>query len=1466
MVEGLENRQMLAANLLDNGSFEDSVISSNWALRDSIPGWTNETNNKFELQRGILGGASDGAQHLELASTGNSTISQTVDTVPGDVYSLTFAFAGRPNTIEAENALDIDVIDANTGEPLVRDLISNAPNGWQSHQYVFVASGTSAKVAFSDVGINNGLGTFLDNVSLVADDTIPAPAQNPVPDNLLVNGSFEQLVVPGGWKLFNNIPGWTNETNNKFELHRGILGGASDGAQHLELASSGNSTISQTVDTVPGDVYQLSFSFAGRPKTSPAENALAIDVADSDTEELLVRQLISTRANGWTAYDYTFVASGTSAKVLFSDVGIDNGVGTFLDNVSLERVDNPVFPIENPVSDNLVVNGSFEHLMVGSKWQLFDAIPGWTNETNNKFELHRGILGGAADGSQHAELASTGNSTIFQTVGTVPGEAYELTFSFAGRPGTSAVDNVLDVSVIDGETDAVLTSDSLSTAPNGWELYRYVFIATGASTKIQFADTGIENGLGTFLDNVSLFGNAVIGPQVEHDLPNIEVPLGSVMTTIGLSHYFEDDVTADDDLTFEIMSNSDATLVTPSVSGTSLSLAYDGTTTGSSEIRVRVTDTDGASTDATIDVSVSDGLSSPVRVDVSLALDTGADTSDNITADPTLLFLPIGDLDSGNVTIEVDHDHDGVIDFASDAIADGETSAYDPRTVDALFGETFGLKNVSYRYTHSDASSGISSTSDWQTFDFELYELPTSTFAVTDFGLANDTGADDTDGTTSDATVTGTVASGAGLTVEIDTDGDLVADELIVVEDDGTFTYAPSDDLDYGDYTTSVRVREWSDVENTTLYSEWTTTDFTLASDVSIDGPASIIDGDTYTLTLDPHGLSITEWTIDWGDGTTQTVNGMENDAAYEFPHVGYFDIAVTATDGDETYTANAMRVIVDHVPGENLICNGDFSEPEVTHNSGWDIFGEIPCWTLDSGPSFELQTYGQNDQRLELDADVNGHDGPNPDDEQGHVTISTEAVSVLPNRYYALLFTAEPRRQNEVGDDGSVVTDNEVLVTISGGTIVEIGGEEYESDDRTSYQFDASAVQPGEILLKTDGSGSFSVSFEDVSDKDDTFGPYLDDVFVVRRNHAPIYAEPYVEIEFQDDAEIIEAITENAPIHRSIADDPDGDPLTYTFVADPPVAQVDARSGDVTLSPDVLLYDSHSISLQIHATDSYGDYDTQFVQIRVSKCNGKVPTFFGPKKAAVQVDLTNATNASESDRKNAVRAKVEAAMSTLIGNAPDRVSLLQSIQYNSGGANGPNVYSANSVNGFAGFAIATHLDASPLPADSQGNVYIDASGTKIAVVLFYAFYDNDPNRRQVLKFSDGNRTLRIQGPSSTAEHESWHSTGVPGSKYTEWQRRFGISVPGTKRKDGFRSAFFRARSNVTNDVRCAKLTTPHSDDAQEAIDIVRASIEANYISQDAMDKLYDAASWHRNPQFITGGIEYEYDGEYTIR
>ena len=33
MVEGLENRQMLATNLLDNGSFEDSVISSNWALR-----------------------------------------------------------------------------------------------------------------------------------------------------------------------------------------------------------------------------------------------------------------------------------------------------------------------------------------------------------------------------------------------------------------------------------------------------------------------------------------------------------------------------------------------------------------------------------------------------------------------------------------------------------------------------------------------------------------------------------------------------------------------------------------------------------------------------------------------------------------------------------------------------------------------------------------------------------------------------------------------------------------------------------------------------------------------------------------------------------------------------------------------------------------------------------------------------------------------------------------------------------------------------------------------------------------------------------------------------------------------------------------------------------------------------------------------------------------------------------------
>ncbi len=88
---------------------------------------------------------------------------------------------------------------------------------------------------------------------------------------------------------------------------------------------------------------------------------------------------------------------------------------------------------------------------------------------------------------------------------------------------------------------------------------------------------------------------------------------------------------------------------------------------------------------------------------------------------------------------------------------------------------------------------------------------------------------------------------------------------------------------------------------------------------ITLAGPPSVAEGATYTLELsavDP-GHTVSGWTVNWGDGTTQGVAGDPSAATHTYatgPH-GY-TITATATDDAGTYAAaNAVAVAVTHVP-----------------------------------------------------------------------------------------------------------------------------------------------------------------------------------------------------------------------------------------------------------------------------------------------------------------------------------------------------------------------------------------------------------------------------------------------------------------------------------------------------------------------------------------------------------------------
>lgn len=185
--------------------------------------------------------------------------------------------------------------------------------------------------------------------------------------------------------------------------------------------------------------------------------------------------------------------------------------------------EKPLPPQCNP-NINLIANGSFEEPEVTNSdlWDIFPSLTGWSlgwmnfdeNAPEPSVELHRGVAGWLpALGSQHVELdgdwygpsdsGQGGSTKLWQDLETVPGENYKLKFSFSPRPGTESSENVLGV--LWGGSDVSGSPFSASGSENTvWTEYSLDIVATTTSTRLQFEDRGIENSLGTFLDNVSL--------------------------------------------------------------------------------------------------------------------------------------------------------------------------------------------------------------------------------------------------------------------------------------------------------------------------------------------------------------------------------------------------------------------------------------------------------------------------------------------------------------------------------------------------------------------------------------------------------------------------------------------------------------------------------------------------------------------------------------------------------------------------------------------------------------------------------------------------------------------------------------------------------------------------------------------------------------------------------------------------
>ena len=158
------NSVLATPELVTNGSFEDPNIPSNsWTLFPSIPGWTLSFGPSIELRDNVAGTASDGDQFVELDSTANSGISQTLSTTAGKTYLLSFDYSPRINQPASTNT-----VEAYWDGALVASLTGpgSGSNTWSTNTYNVVASGSSTVLEFRAAGTSDSLGGNIDSVSV----------------------------------------------------------------------------------------------------------------------------------------------------------------------------------------------------------------------------------------------------------------------------------------------------------------------------------------------------------------------------------------------------------------------------------------------------------------------------------------------------------------------------------------------------------------------------------------------------------------------------------------------------------------------------------------------------------------------------------------------------------------------------------------------------------------------------------------------------------------------------------------------------------------------------------------------------------------------------------------------------------------------------------------------------------------------------------------------------------------------------------------------------------------------------------------------------------------------------------------------------------------------------------------------------------------------------------------------------
>jgi len=169
-------------------------------------------------------------------------------------------------------------------------------------------------------------------------------------------------------------------------------------------------------------------------------------------------------------------------------------------------------------SQNLIQNGGFNNGDLDGPPGGFQFLAAGSNVINNwtivsgSIDWIRGYWQSADTDGYSIDLNGGSGGTLAQTINTVAGQAYNLSFSLSGNPDAFRGETRIAVVGAGGSTIGTATYDlsALNSRTNMlWETREFYFIATGATTEIRFTSGNPIPGSGNTswgaaLDNVSV--------------------------------------------------------------------------------------------------------------------------------------------------------------------------------------------------------------------------------------------------------------------------------------------------------------------------------------------------------------------------------------------------------------------------------------------------------------------------------------------------------------------------------------------------------------------------------------------------------------------------------------------------------------------------------------------------------------------------------------------------------------------------------------------------------------------------------------------------------------------------------------------------------------------------------------------------------------------------------------------------